>query len=195
MTEPGGSAPSASTPEVPSFDLAASAGRIGGYAWLAARLYEVTGDWVPSTDEPWVKARLAEISARFAWQAAEWVERLPHLREAPRDTFLVAPGPSVAALFDEMADITATEARVSSLLVVTEQLGALLALHEHGLDVLRDRSVGHTLRMIRRDLEELDAALVSIGGRLVTSGTPKQALDEAFRRWRGRLAAPDLLLA
>ena len=193
MTEPASSASAASIPDAPSFDLAASAGRTGAYAWVAARLYEVTGDWVSTTGDPWVKARLAEISARFAWQASEWVERLPLLREAPREEFVVAPGPRSVSMIDALADLGETGSRLMGLQAVTARLCAVLDVHGRGLDVVRDRSVGHTLGMVRRDLGELDASLSSIADHLVTKGTPQQALDEAFQRWRGRLAGADPL--
>jgi hypothetical protein len=153
-----GERPEGPLPPSPAADIASAAARVGAYAWLASRLFEVVGGWAASTTEPAAKVHFAAVSRRFAVQASEWHERLPRLREAPRADLVRAPGPSASGLLDAMARATDLDERRAVLRTVLCRLDDVLADHAATLDVVRDGATALTLRRVRVELADLLAA-------------------------------------
>jgi hypothetical protein len=84
-----------------------SARRVGHYAWLERRLFEVLGRWSTTVPEDEVKVCLAVHSRHHAWHAELWHERLPELQAVERDDLVVPPddrGASVAEALEKGAD-------------------------------------------------------------------------------------------
>ncbi|HEX3540264.1 MAG TPA: hypothetical protein VHT75_07440 [Acidimicrobiales bacterium] len=87
--------------------LMEAAALVGGYVWSEERLFETLGGWVPQVAEPAAKIHMAAASQHHAWHASLWRDRLPELREAPGEGFVVAP-PSTVAFFDALASSPTT---------------------------------------------------------------------------------------
>ena len=153
-----GERPEGPLPPSPSPDIASAAARVGAYAWLASRLFEVVGGWVPSTTDPAAKVHFATVSRRCADLASEWHDRLPRLREAPRDGLVRAPGPSASGLLDAMARVADLDERLAVLRAVLCRFDEVLADHAVTLDVVRDGTTALSLRRTRAELADLLAA-------------------------------------
>ena len=75
--------------------------RVGGHAWVAARLFEVTGRWSTSVDDPRARAWLGAASRRYGWHAELWhglLPAVPHLAVGE----LVSPPDELAPLLAEL---------------------------------------------------------------------------------------------
>jgi len=87
--EPGAAAP---------LPLGASAALLGGYRWIEHVLYGLLGSWVTTMPLPAVQVFLDGQSARHAWHAQLFAERLPVLAGADPDGLTRAPEPAGAVL-------------------------------------------------------------------------------------------------
>ena len=83
--------------------------RVGSHQ-TRRRLHVVVGGWVP-TAEPGPAVVFDRLALHHAWRASVLVERLPVLRELPREDLLVAP-PGFEALLDHLAANTADDCQV-----------------------------------------------------------------------------------
>lgn len=181
--------------DAPAFDLASATGRVGTYAWISSRLFEVTGSWAAGSDDDRTTAELTGLSSRFAWQAGQWVDRLPVLREAPRDELVRAPGPEATALFADLEALEPIGLRLAALAAVIGRFDVVLAAHDAVRNEVRDRSLGFTLQLIRGELAAIGTTLDEIGNFAVTSDTSTVADPAVILRWRTRLDRSDALLA
>lgn len=80
-----------------------AARRIGRYAWIEMRLFEVVGSWVPTVPELDVKLHLGTHADHHAWHAQLWHERLPSLPGLSADE-LVRPGDGVEAFMAALGE-------------------------------------------------------------------------------------------
>lgn len=104
---PGGTVtnPSSSDSSGLPADLRTTARRAGAHAWLSARLFEVVGGWAASTPgSAGMALLLGEHTYHYAWHAELFRERLPELREWPRDEFVV-PSPAGEAAIDALRSL------------------------------------------------------------------------------------------
>lgn len=146
----------------PSWDIASTSSRIGHYVWLSSRLFEEIGAWATSADDPPSRVRFAGVARRFAWQAAQWRDRLPRLREVEHQSLIVAPDEGISAFIDGLA-ATPRPVRPTTLLGVIQGLDDLYTAHEAVVSPLRDGSILRTLRRVRADLADLHAEFSDIG--------------------------------
>ena len=145
-------------------DLVGAAVRVGHDCWWQSRLFEVVGGWVASEPDVGAKLVFGRHRAHHAWRAEQWHDRLPELRELPREGFVTAPNRAAAVLVETLAASTGTVERLAGLYRVV--LPRLVTAHEAHLDALApvtDGPVGRTLRIQlpeeRADLAEGEALL------------------------------------
>lgn len=139
----------------PGPDIAAAARRIGHYVWVAARLYEITGEWATTTADPSDRIAFAGVAGSFAWQADEWRRRLPRLAEADVELLIRPPTSRAEAALEELA-ATPEPDRARALEDLVGRFDTVLARHGAAASPLRD---GPLLRSIERIRAELAARI------------------------------------
>jgi hypothetical protein len=73
---------------------------VGSHRWVEHRLFEVTGTWSATADDPAVRLHLFEVSHQHAWHAELWEDRLP-VRDGFDPDALTRPlGPALGPLFE-----------------------------------------------------------------------------------------------
>ncbi|HET6950606.1 MAG TPA: hypothetical protein VFI47_09535 [Acidimicrobiales bacterium] len=133
--------------------------RIGHHAWLAMRLFETVGGWVPTVPEPAAKALLAAQSHHHAWHAELWLGLLPALDHLPQADLVVARAAD-ADLVDRLAAAEETVARLAALhQIVLPHLRATYTAHRARTTAVTDGPTVRVLRLVRADLDEDDRAL------------------------------------
>jgi len=78
--------------------LGQTAALVGGYRWIEQALYELLGSWVAAVPLPSVQVFLDGQSARHAWHAQLFADRLPVLAGADPDGLTRPPEPAEAVL-------------------------------------------------------------------------------------------------
>jgi hypothetical protein len=151
--------------------------RVGGHAWVAARLFEMTGRWSTSVDDPRARAWLGAASRRYGWHAELWHGLLPAVPHLAVDE-LVSPPDVLAPLLAELdgldglagaedADRAGSDApvdgRTARLADLTDRVleAAIDELEQHR-DVTTPISDGPTLRVLSLVLADMPADLQSI---------------------------------
>ncbi len=86
----------------------ATASLVGGYRWIEQRLFELLGAWAAAATRPELRVHLDEQSARHAWHASLWADRLPVRDGVSADGLTVAPpvAARVLAVLDESRSAT-----------------------------------------------------------------------------------------
>lgn len=87
--------------------MSATASLVGGYRWIEQRLFELVGAWAAEATPPELRVHLDEQSARHAWHASLWADRLPVRDGVSADELTVAP--AVAARVLAVLDMSRTE--------------------------------------------------------------------------------------
>lgn len=143
--------------------------RIGHHVWVEARLFEVTGRWSGTVDEPRARALLGRQSRHHAWHVQLWHELLPALPHVGPSQ-LVAPGEDGAATIaglealDDAGDTpdAGTDAAVARLTaLVRDAVPALERAYEDHLartTPLTDAPTVRVLRLVLADLADDRAA-------------------------------------
>ncbi len=172
----------ASTPFDPSevpVDLHANARRVGGYAWLSTRLFEVVGGWVQTTASPVeVKLSFAELAPQYAWHAQLWRARLPELRELTRDEF-VLPSPGSSAAIEALAALDEPLARLAGLARgLLPRLVVSLEELSSGLHPVTDAPLARCVRLVRRDHVDAVHAAARLHARFVRDEHTLQRVAE-----------------
>ncbi len=135
--------------------LVATAIRIGHYAWIERRLFEVVGGWAASTDRSDLDVKLwfAEEANRHAWHAELWHRRLPELRELDASALTTAPSKAAEAFMATLAGTIPTIDRLVGLARVgLPRLVAALDEHQGVASPIADGSVIRSIRIVRSDL-------------------------------------------
>jgi hypothetical protein len=78
--------------------LGRTAELVGAYRWVELALYRALGEWSVSIPLPEAQLVLAEQSARHAWHAELWADRLPVLDGVDPDALTAPPGPAAPVL-------------------------------------------------------------------------------------------------
>jgi hypothetical protein len=142
--------------------------RIGHHVWVEARLFEVTGRWSGTVDEPRTRALLGRQSRHHAWHVQLWHDLLPALPHLGPSQ-LVASGEDgaemIAALegLDDEADDdvddtpeAGTDAAVARLTaLVRDAVPALERAYEDHLARTAPLTDGPTVRVLRLVLADL----------------------------------------
>lgn len=141
----------------PVLPIHTSAQLLGGYRWIEHRLFELTGAWAAQAPLAEVQIFFDETSARHAWRAGLWADRLPVLEGLDPDDLTVPFGPAVAPLFEALAG-EETEGVVQRLAglsrVVLPRLAVTYGAHLARSTPVADAPVIRVLRLARRDVVE-----------------------------------------
>jgi hypothetical protein len=78
--------------------LGVTASLVGGYRWIEQALYGLLGTWVTDVPLPDVQVLLDMQSARHAWHAELWADRLPVLTGLDADGLTKPPEPARTVL-------------------------------------------------------------------------------------------------
>ena len=84
--------------ERPSLPLQVTASLVGGYRWTEQQLFELLGTWAAEATEPEIRVHLDAQSARHAWHASLWADRLPVRDGVSADELTVAPAVAARVL-------------------------------------------------------------------------------------------------
>jgi hypothetical protein len=172
-------------PEGTFWTIGQLAERCGHYCWLEGRLFELTGSRAsapggaaPAASDPEIRLYLSVLSARHAFLAAQWRERLP-VRSGVDAAAFVVPPPGPAG---EVLDLCAAEPDLVLVLggLVEQVLPALLDGYDRHLahaSVVREAPVRAVLELAglvgRPEVEGGQALLRRV------AGTPDQAGEVA----------------
>jgi len=141
----------------PVLPIHTSAQLVGGYRWIEHRLFELTGAWAAQAPLAEVQLYFDETSARHAWRAGLWADRLPVLDGLDPDALTVPFGPAVTPLFEALAG-EETEGVVQRLAglcrVVLPRLAVTYGSHLARATPVADAPVIRVLRLARRDVVE-----------------------------------------
>jgi hypothetical protein len=90
--------------EAPSVALAweQQAAIIGGYRWFEHRLFEITGAWSTTSNEPIVALHFADASIRHGWHSGLWEEHLPFRDGVDRLALSAPHGSLMGSLMDQL---------------------------------------------------------------------------------------------
>jgi hypothetical protein len=136
--------------------LAQSAERFGAYRWAERRLFELSGAWAVEATSSDARIHLDVASGQHAWHAELWAARLPVLDGADHDALTRPAGPALGPLFDELAGVPGTVARLAALSrVVLPRLIITYDRHLRRAAVSTDAPAVRALRLVLRD--ELEA--------------------------------------
>ncbi len=141
-----------------AFDVAASARRIGAYAWIEMRLFEALGGWVATVPELDVKLRLGTHCYHHAWHAELWHKRLPELREMKPERLIQPATAEVEQFVAAMTEPEAPELTIEKLVgvyrVLIPRKIAAYTYHLNNASEITDAPTIRSLKFILGD--ELD---------------------------------------
>lgn len=131
-----------------SLDLHETARRLGAYAWVEARAFEVLGSWVPSVPEAAAKVCIAAHSRAHGWHAGVWTAVLPRTADLDVDELVTAPSSGLEAFFDALdASGGGTIERLAGAFRVL--VPRLVAAYRAHLSIVTPASDGATARWLR----------------------------------------------
>lgn len=184
-------------PSPTALPLVASARVLGGYRWLEARLFEVLGGWVATTEEPAVKVLLEAHAHQHAWHAQLWLDRLPELRELRPEEVTAPAAPGLAEAVDLVAAADGTVERlVGAYRVLLPRLVTTYARHLDGCAPVADAPVIRSLHLVLADGREAwvdgEAALQALlgDGAAVAAAADHQRAVEAAVVAAGGVGGP-----
>ena len=130
-----------------------AARRAGGHRWVEARLFEILGGWVASTDDVEAKLMLDRHSQHHAWRADQWWERLPVLADVDRDALVAAPTSGHAAVMHELAAMTGDIPRLAGAYrVALPRLAGDYQEHRVAANPASDEAAIRTLDIVLPDV-------------------------------------------
>jgi hypothetical protein len=130
-----------------------AARRAGGHRWLEARLFEILGTWIASTEDVDAKLLFDRHSQHHAWRAGQWWDRLPVLADVDRHRLVVAPSPQVTALADELAILQGTVPRLAGTYrVALPRLAGAYQVHRLRANPASDEAAIRTLDLLLPDV-------------------------------------------
>lgn len=136
-------------------DLMESAARLGHYQWVEMRLFEMVGSWVTQVPEPEAKLLLVVHGRRHAEHAERWHERLPVLRDLPRDSLVVPANDAAVEFIAAVAGPDGADRTIERLVALYRVvLPALVAAYELHLDVASPIADGPVIRSLRLVLSD-----------------------------------------
>jgi hypothetical protein len=141
----------------PAWSIEGTAIRLGGYAWVEQRLFEVLGGLVRTGGSPRVAMVALAHASHHAWHAELWRARIPILAHLAVGSLVVPPSAEVA---------DALEGPGESSMVYRVVLPGLVEVYARHLDRARPVADGPVIRALelvladeRRDLSEGQALL------------------------------------
>ena len=155
------------------FDLLSSAGRLGSWAWTEARLHRIVGGWAPEADGADVVVMLDRFAMGHAARSALLVDRLPRLRELPRDTLVRSPGAGTDAVLEQLGALSQGD-RLAAWVVVASALADAYDAHLSRCTPVADRPL---LARLPAQLDRLRADAVDVRTRVGSERPPVEMLD------------------
>jgi hypothetical protein len=136
----------------PSLPLSVTASLVGGYRWIEQRLFELLGSRSAGAVHPELRVHLDGQSARHAWHASLWADRLPVRDGVSADDLTVAPpvAAEVLAALDRTAD-GAVPLLAGLYRVVLPRLVTGYARHLRTAAPVADGPVIRALRLVMSD--------------------------------------------
>lgn len=155
------------------FDLLSSAGRLGSWAWTEARLHRIVGGWAPEADGAAVVVMLDRFAMGHAARSALLVDRLPMLRELPRDTLVRSPGAGTDAVLEQLGELSQGD-RLAAWVVVASALADAYDTHLLRCTPVADRPL---LARLPAQLDRLRADAADVRTRVGPDRPPVEMLD------------------
>ena len=155
------------------FDLLSSAGRLGSWAWTEARLHRIVGGWAPDADGAHVVVVLDRLAMGHAARSALLVDRLPRLRELPRDALVRSPGAAADAVLEQLGALSQGD-RLAAWVVVASALADAYDAHLSRCTPVADRPL---LARLPAQLDRLRADAVDARTRIGPDRPPVEMLD------------------
>ncbi|MGB3411945.1 MAG: hypothetical protein WBA45_12205 [Microthrixaceae bacterium] len=132
-----------------------SSKRFGMYSWVERRMFQILGAWAADGSKPRLTVMFDDHSRRHWWHSTIWFDRLPELANVDADGLVRTPSPELAALLDEVAEMTDTLERLTvGYQVVVTQLEATYRDELNRLDRVGNASARHWLGFILQNLSE-----------------------------------------
>jgi hypothetical protein len=133
--------------------LEEAARRAGGHHWTEARLFQILGGWVASTDELDAKLLLDRHSQHHAWRAGQWWDRLPVLADVDRQRLVVPPSAPMATTAEALAGLLGTVPRLAGAYrVALPRLVGAYQEHRSGASPASDGAALRTLDIVLPDV-------------------------------------------
>ena len=176
-------------------DLHTRARRVGQWAWVERRVFELFGDWAGTTADPDAAALFGEMSRRHGWHAEVFFDRLPELASVDAEGLVVPPGPATEAFVGALGAHDPASEPIDRLVAAYRVLLPMLVVEYRSavptFSPVAEPSLGRWVDIVLRDdLEEwsrgqqlLSAALTdaevvrSAGARLVDLDVLAAATD------------------
>jgi hypothetical protein len=165
--------------------LEQTAARLGAYAWLQERLFEVVGGWAATVPEAEVRIVLGVHADHHAWHARLWRERIPRVHTVDADA-VVAPAHGADAVVDALRAAEGTVERLAGTYrAVVPALVATFGEHRRAASPLADGPVVRALELAGRDLvadwaegDALLRLLVRTRNDVARAATASRAVEE-----------------
>ena len=138
-----------------AFDVETSARRVGNYAWVEMRTFEMLGGWVATVPELDIKLRLGTHCYHHAWHAELWQKRLPELREMNPDRLTQPANDAIVVFLDAVAEPEAPDQTLEKLVGVYRVLIphkiAAYTFHQNNTSTITDAPTIRSLGFIIQD--------------------------------------------
>ncbi len=154
------------------FDLLSSAGRLGSLAWTEARLHRIVGGWAPEADSADAVVVLDRFAMGHAARSVLLVDRLPRLRELPRDALVRSPGAAADAVLEQLGS-----AEPGDRLAAGGRQPALADAHDAHLSRCTPVADRPLLARLPAQLDRLRADAVDARTRIGPDRPPVEMLD------------------
>jgi hypothetical protein len=176
--------------------------RLARYAWLEHRLFQLLGQWTPSTPELEAKLLFGAQSRHHAWRADLFIERLPERHGLTGASLLAdAATPDLDALLDRVASTGQGDGTVLRLVAVHRVLlPAAIAAHTEHLrrtTIVADLPTARALRMALADEttdqqagEQLLQALLADASKADRAAQRQRALEADLEAAGGLIPGP-----
>ncbi len=138
-----------------SESLADAAARLGHYAWVETRLFEILGRWVQDVPELEAKLLIASQSHHHAWHAELWGDRLPVLAGIDRDELTVAANDHLMAFMHTLAEPATTGEKLAGVYrVLLPHLVAIYGAHLERASTVSEAPTIRALKLVLADETE-----------------------------------------
>ncbi len=122
---------------------------VGGYCWQEGRLFELAGAWAGGEGSPEIRVWFSELSARHAFFAAQWRDRLPVRAGIDVPALIVAPEGGVRPALERLEDLVPDPLRrLGGLATVLPHLRATYGRHLAGASPVNEAPVVDVLRLV-----------------------------------------------
>lgn len=166
--------------------LAETARRVGSYAWVEMRLFEILGAWVASAPEVGVKLRFGTECYHHAWHAELWRARLPHLDQVDLDDLTAAANEQLEAFMAGLAAPAEPDQTIEKLVGLYRVLlpHKVTAYTEHlrAASIVSDAPIIRALNLALADeLADWRSGEILVQAHLVSAGDVRRAADHQCR--------------